>query len=159
MFVWLFSIHLILFGNLYRIFLSVIDVIKFDKRKLVLNSGKSPSFANSINFSQWSSRVSVSVFLPRKCPHELYLFLFGKKHLRYGLISLSNLILSGLILSLDCVVLCVALGPSAQRKSCRIFFFFSSHSVAVIVSFPISGPISISCFVLASYLNRSNYCR
>ena len=54
------------FNKLSRSFLSVIDVIKFDKSNSALKSGKSFSFSNSNNFAWWSSEVSVSVSFAQK---------------------------------------------------------------------------------------------
>ena len=54
------------FSILSHIFLSVIDVIHLDISNSVLISGGWHSFSNSINFSQWSSGVSVSVCFAQK---------------------------------------------------------------------------------------------
>ena len=54
------------FISLSRNFLSVIDVINFDKSNSMLSSGNSHSFSNSSNFSQWSSGVSLSVCFAQK---------------------------------------------------------------------------------------------
>ena len=63
------------FSSLSRKFLSVIDAIKFDISNSLLKSGKSHSFSNSNNFSQWSSGVSVAVcFAQKKSFRQLYFF-------------------------------------------------------------------------------------
>ena len=59
----------------------------------------------------------------KKPLRELFLFLFGKYYPFYSFISFIILILSGLGWYSDRVILCVALGPNAQKSLVVSFFF------------------------------------
>ena len=135
------------FNNLSRSFLLVIDVIVFDGSNSVLKSGKSHSFSKLNIFSQWFSGVSVSVCFLKKSLRDLDLFFSSKQYLLSNMISLSIFILSGSVQYSDRVLGCVASSPIAPKKSCCIVCSFIFHPVPVVVSWLLSGPLFLYCFL------------
>ena len=73
-YIYIFSI------NLFRNFLSVIDVVVFEIGSLVLKLGNSQSFSGSISFSQRFTGVSIFACLAKKKSlRELNSLVFSKK--------------------------------------------------------------------------------
>ena len=103
----------------------------------VLKSGKLQLFFNWINFSQWSSDVSVSdCFAQNNLVN--YICWFPVTNICCCIKS-SILFYSSWIWHSDCDVWCVAWGTNSQRKSCSLFSSFVFQFVSVIVRSFING--------------------